>query len=191
MVFFAVYFFLTNAPKAGGFLHAVGADHTARNLLAGIARRLGGKIIGTGMDNHGFADDLGHAEATGQHHAERISAGFKQRRQIARVLRMLAAAGIVVRHRAGEGVRHITRADAAFVDMEAEHTPGTRAVFMRKPTNFRAHQHAARRLEKLHGAADIGIRVASAHVSHGLRPAGAEGEFPHKITSHGMVCRVR
>ena len=125
------------------------------------------------MDNHGFADDLGHAEATGQHHAERISAGFQQRRQIARVLRMLAASGVVMPHRVRKGVGHIARAAVSLVDMEAEYVPGTGCVRVRQPFEQRLYQYAARRLEEFYGAADIGIRCAAVYVRDGLWPAAA------------------
>lgn len=74
-------------------------NDAAGNLLSGISGGLRCEIIGIFVDNDGFADDLAYRKPVCQKHCESVAAVAPQRRQVSRMIGVLAAVRIVVRQR--------------------------------------------------------------------------------------------
>ena len=69
------------------------------DLRAGIARWLGGEIVGMVMDDDCSANHLIHGKAVSQKQGERIPVVSEQRRQISGVIWVFTATRIVMGHR--------------------------------------------------------------------------------------------
>ncbi len=85
------------------------------------------------MDNNGFSYDIAHPEPACQHLTVRPPTITKQRREIARVTRMLRARRIIMGTRVGEA---IAAAIAPFVNVESEKA----GVRIRQARNIRDYQ---------------------------------------------------
>lgn len=106
---------------------AKGPDLTAGDPLSRFSRGLRGKIIGIGMNDHGFPKDLPDGKPVGEKNLEGVAAVAEQGRQVARVIGMGAGAGVIV----GQGAcKRLLRSPAAHrtrVDVEREDTAGAAA----------------------------------------------------------------
>ena len=86
-------------------------DYAARDFSACVAGRLGREIVRPAVYDNGPAEDIRHAEAVGQHsHPCEAGQVRKQRRQVARVIGVRAAGGIVMRPRVGKRVARVAGA---------------------------------------------------------------------------------
>ena len=63
-------------------------DNAAGDTRAGIAGRLGGKVVRILVDDNCPADHLVQAEAVGQEYRHRVAAAAEQRRKVSGVVRM-------------------------------------------------------------------------------------------------------
>ena len=124
-------------------------DHTAGNLLPGIAGGLGVKIIRCSMEDHCPADDFLHPESGSQHLHVAPPGVSQQRWQIPRMARMLPIAGIEVT--AGIG-KPIPGAASPFMNVEGEKT-GLRPW---QPPHLRFHKDTVTALKKLNSSPDGG-----------------------------------
>ena len=116
-------------------------DHAAGDLLTGISGRLGAEIVRLAMDDHGAADHIGHAEPVGQNGQKGAVAARKQGRQIA----CMRGMGTVLRIVVPAGLREIlTRAGAAFMNVQGENTGGAGRVPVRQAADLRDDDDAGR-----------------------------------------------
>ena len=102
-------------------LRLCGLDHAARDLFAGRAARLSMHIVRAYVYDHGQTDNIGYLESVGQNAHIRAAAVFEQRRQIARVIWVLAAVWVIMRKRVRKFVLGVSRAAFSAVYMEREH----------------------------------------------------------------------
>lgn len=111
----------------------------------------------------------------------------KQRRQIARVLRMQTAIGVKMSHRICKSVALHWLAVAGRVDVKAKKAPAAGGILLRQPPKLSTHENAPRHLPKLDKAGKIGIGRAAMELRRGVRPLQRNWKRIQKITSHGYA----
>lgn len=102
----------------------VGFDLSAGDFGSGAAGGLGGKIIRSGMDDDGFAEDVMNREAVCQKYLQGIAVVSEKGREVSRVERMFFLGGVVVGQRVRKGIGFISAALAAAVDVKAKDVSG-------------------------------------------------------------------
>ena len=109
------------------------ANDAAGDFLSRVPGRLGFEIVRTTVYDNGFADDLIHPEPARQHLTVRPPMIAEQRREVARVTRMLRRCRVIM----GAGVRKSgASAIAARVDVKREKT----GIRMGQAHNIRDYQ---------------------------------------------------
>lgn len=166
-------------------------DDPAGDFRAGIARGLGGEVVGAVVDNDRFADDLLHSEAAGQKQGQGSSPAFQQGRQVSGVVGMLAAIGIIMGHGVGEGVAHVAGAAAAGVDVEAEEAPLAGGVEMGQTAELGADEDASIGLVEPHHARYVRVAFAARDACRRLGGAVEDGEEVHRGIVEGRKGRGR
>ena len=167
---------------------AKGPDLTAGDPLSRFSRGLRGKIIGIGMNDHGFPKDLPDGKPVSEKNLEGVAAVAEQGRQVARVIGMGAGAGVIV----GQGAcKRLLRSPAAHrtrVDVEREDTAGAAARGLGQAGHLRDDHSAPNGLIKENGAGDAGIGVASpdAGICLGLPPKHGEQVCGRCASVHGV-----
>ncbi len=91
------------------------ANDAAGDFLSRVSCRLGGKIIGSFMDDDGFADDIIHTEAAGENGHFGFSLTGQQGGQISGMARVELTGGIEMAAAFGKAP---VSAAAAFVNMK-------------------------------------------------------------------------
>ena len=108
-------------PSAHGAYNLPGAyDPPAGDLAARIAGRLSGEVIHTGVEKDRSADDLADRKAIRQKDLERVPVIGKQRREVARVGRMLTGFRVIMGQGVGKRVCAVPGTGTAAVDVEGE-----------------------------------------------------------------------
>jgi hypothetical protein len=72
------------------------------------------------VDNDCTSDDILNLEAVGKHRAPCVAVVSEERREVARVVRMLAVAWVKMTARIGKRIPFVSRTAFAFMNMEAE-----------------------------------------------------------------------
>ena len=159
-----------------------------RHPLSRFSCGLRGKIIGIGMNDHGFPKDLPDGKPVGEKNLEGVAAVAEQGRQVACVIGMGAGPGVIV----GQGVcKRLLRSHAAHrtrVDVEREDTAGAAARGLGQAGHLRGDHSAPHGLIKENGAGDAGIGVASpdAGICLGLPPKHGEQVCGRCASVHGV-----
>lgn len=151
-------------------------DHSAGDLCAGMTGRLSCKIIRVIMNDDGSAHHFTDGKPVCQKQGEGGSPVFKQRRQVAGVIRMLTAAWIIVGHSVGKGIIHIAGTVRSLVNVKAKNPALARELGMGQTMELGPDEHSRICLVKPHGAGYIGIAVTARDLSHRLRPATQNGK---------------
>lgn len=96
------------------------ANHTAGNFLPGISGWLGGEIVRMRMNNDRPAKHFLNGKTIRHKNRNSLSATAKQGWQVSGVAGMELVFGIIVDQCIGKGIRFISCAGAAFVDVKAK-----------------------------------------------------------------------
>ena len=97
-----------------------GLYFSAGNFCARVTRRLGGKVVWVLMHNHSFANNVTYAKFVCQHHQKGIAVSPKQRRKVARVIRVRAVCGGEMRFGFGKWVLFCACTKFAFVNVKGK-----------------------------------------------------------------------
>lgn len=148
----------------------------AGDLCAGVAGRLGRKIIRVVVDDDGPADHLIYGKAVRQKQGKRKAAVSEQRRQVPGVVWMLTAVWVVMGHGVRERVVHIARAVGPFVDVESEDPLMARPLGQGQAADLGPDDHASAGLVEPHDARYTGVAFAARYPCRRLRPAAQNRE---------------
>ena len=117
-------------------------DDPAGNFDAGIARRLGGKIVGAAVDDDSPANNLLYQKAASQKRGYRLAVVPKQGRHIPGVGGVAAARRVIMGHSMGEGALCAAAAVCALVDMEPKNLPLAGLARLGEPADFSINDNA-------------------------------------------------
>lgn len=140
------------------------ADDTAGDFRSRVSRRLGVKIVGLGVENHGFAQYLPHMEPPGEDLQIGPPKIPQHGRQISRVVGMERVPRVKMASAFREPLPGAATARVNVKGEKARFCPG-------QSPNPDLHQNSVRPLVKPHHTPNLRVVLSPAQIRNGIRPS--------------------